>query len=158
VHIKSNPQRQKTISLKVINSGLHINTPIRYNQDIFEKFIQKKHPWILEHWLKFKKLNIKKEFVSGESLPYKGKRYRLKTIKKINQKCKIDFSHSRFFCYVDKNSNLQKEEIKLALIQWYQNKAYDVIVDEARSLIKKYNFPDVKIVIKDFKTLYGKCK
>lgn len=158
--IKSSPQRQKTISLKVINSGLHIHTPIRYNQDIFDKYLQKKHSWILEHWLKFKTKNLKKEYVSGESFLYKGRLYRLKVIKAKQKDCKMEFSQGRFNCVIDRDISevLQRGNIELAMNQWYKNKAYDIIVHEATQLIKKYNFKDVKIVIKDYKSVYGKCK
>lgn len=160
IFIKSSPQRQKTISLKVINSWLHIHTPIRYNQDMFDKYLEKKHSWILEHWLKFKTKNLQKEYVSGESFPYKGRLYRLKVVKSIQKDCKIDFSQWKFLCFIDKTISqpLQRGYIELAMNQWYKNKAYDIIVHEAIQLIKKYSFKDVRIVIKDYKSVYGKCK
>lgn len=160
IFIKSSPQRQKTISLKVINSWLHIHTPIRYNQDIFDKYLQKKHSWILEHWLKFKTKNIKKEYVSWESFPYKGRLYRLKVSKTNQEDSNMEFTQGRFNCTIHKgiSETLQKDNIELAFNQWYKNKAYDVIVHEAEQLIKKYSFKDVRIVIKDYKSVYGKCK
>ena len=158
---KSSPRRTKTISLRVNQAWLHISTPIVYNVGKFNDFIKSKHSRILDMRYKANQQYVKKEYISGESIIYRWKAYRLKVADSIGQEATVEFKWGRVFCYVPNHisQTMRRWYISLALDQRYKQKALESIVKETQILIEKYDFADkIEIGIKYYKSIYGKCR
>jgi hypothetical protein len=151
----------KNINLNIKISG---DVVVSANQEVpleyIKEFVSKKADWI-EKNLKYYKdhepeTEHKKELVSGETLKYLGKQYRLKVVESEVEVVK----YFRGYIYLnvkDKNNYKRKGEL---LNNWYDYKCKTIFNDlynEIYPQLSKYNVPNIKINIRKMKTRWGSC-
>lgn len=161
MHVKSSPNRRKTISLRVAKTWLHINTPVKYNQTIFDRFLVSKHAWILRMREKMSSVTHEREYVSWESFYYKWKQYRLKVVLWDVSQWVVVMTWGKLQCTIPRWAHIhnKQEYVQQALNEWYKDKAFSCLVKETEKLITQYKFNDtIKVVVKDYKSIYGKCR
>src|SRR6185437_1078964 len=146
----------KSANIKVRpNLEVLFTAPIKMTQNDIDRIISKRTEWILkqlEHFKRFKPMP-QKEFVSGESIEYLGRTYRLKVIKSIDNEVKL--KHCYLFVFVSDTSNLKLKQVLIE--SWYYSKAqeyFNKIINKFQPLVKK-NIN--KITIKKMKARWGSC-
>lgn len=146
----------KNIILKVKPSCEVILTiPITTDDEYINYILKKRKDWI-DKKLEFFKSNNKpqiKEYVSGESFEYLGKRYRLKVIEADEEQVKLQRGYIKI--YIKNKNNFRKKE-KL-LNDWYMLKAkkyFEKIINQYSHIINR----EIKIIrIRQMKTRWGSC-
>jgi len=141
-------QPRKTLAIIVKpTQDIVIKVPESIEQSKIDKFIMKKAIWISKQQKYFSQFNsedFKKEYVSGESFLYLGRKYKL-LIKKAIDKESVVLNKGilQVFTYNSKDSdNIQK-----LLENWYENKRIKIFDECYKKAIKLFGY-DNKFTIK----------
>lgn len=132
------------------------NVPLECIKD----FVKDKVPWILKNIDYFKRFEpeIKptREFVSGESIKYLGKQYRLRV--RESEEETVKYFRGFIYLYVKDPNDFKKKE-KLFNI-WLEEKAYfhfNESLGRMFELIKNYEIPKPELKIREMKARWGSC-
>jgi len=144
---------RKTISIIVERDrSVLVRAPLNTSEELIGKEINKRKRLLLkkiEHNQKYPFPKPAKEFVSGETLMYLGKNYRLYVTDNITDKIVFD---NKF--YIDKEN--QKKANSL-FKEWYIKSAKEIIVPKARAIAKQLGVAYNNINILDLKFRWGSC-
>ncbi|MCD6238984.1 MAG: M48 family metallopeptidase [Thermotogae bacterium] len=148
----------KNFYLRVLppDGRVRVSVPKRVSDEAIRLFIIKKYHWIKKHIKVFQEQEkpTKREYVSGESHYFKGKRYVLK-INHANRP-KIEIKNKKYICfYVPKHYTVQQRQNYYE--KWLRNelrKELEVLVPKWEKIIGvKAN----QVRIKKMKTRWGSC-
>ena len=124
---------RKTISIIVERDrSVVVRAPLNTSEELIAKEINKRKRLLLEkieHNQKYPFPKPAKQFVSGETLMYLGKNYKLYVTDNLNEGIVFD---NKFF--IDKNN--QKQANKL-FKEWYIKSATEIIVPKAKAIAKQ---------------------
>lgn len=144
---------RKTMSIIVERDRrVVVRAPLNTAEDVIDREIQKRKRLLqkkIEHNQKYPSTKQAKEFVSGESLLYLGKNYKLFVTDEAVEGILFD---SKFFISKDN----QKQANKL-FKEWYINSATEIIVPKATAIAKYLGVSYNKINILDLKYRWGSC-
>ena len=131
-----------------------VTVPEMTPQGEIERILVKRHAWIETQLALFQKNKpLNKELVSGETIEYLGKNYRLKVIESPNEDVKLARGYINI--YLKDKANFERK--KILLDGWYKEKAHH----HFKQALKKYNVlvnKEVKTVsIRVMKTRWGSC-
>ncbi|TDO92011.1 hypothetical protein DFR79_10837 [Halanaerobium saccharolyticum] len=157
---------RKTIGI-IVNADqeLIVRSPKRTSIRNIKNLLKEKENWILEKLAKMSEIKASpkdKEFISGETLYFLGKEYKLIPIAEANIKSlEIELVEEtliiRFPVELEDNKEKRKTEIRGKLISWYRSQAKTKI-NELINIHKKYlDVEPNKIVIKKQKKRWGSC-
>ena len=133
--------------------------PKTVNDDQIHLSVKKKAPWItrtLDKLETYHPLPAPKRYVSGETLVYLGRQYRLKVVKDSKQPAKL-LGRFLWVWVEDKNDT---QSVKKAVDQWYRKRARATL---ARYLEKCYTFAlrhgvsEPLLVIRKMRRRWGSC-
>ena len=144
---------RKSIALIVKRDGtLVVRAPINATDEQISSTINRKSIWIeakQQEVLSTYPQTSKKEFVNGEGFLYLGKSYRLKIISKGDAPLKLDT-----FFLLDQNALTNAKSI---FIDWYKDKANDVLSDRVAWYSKKSGISIKQIKITSATSRWGSC-
>lgn len=128
--------------------------------DFIIRFVERKASWIIKQKKYFKdyetEIVAKKELVSGESIKYLGKQYRLKVLGS-NEEC-VKYFRGYIYLYVKDTHNFKRKEA--ILNNWIDVKCREIINScyiKVYKIIGKYDIPNVQIRIRKMKSRWGSC-
>ncbi len=143
--------------------GVVVTCPNDLDENQVENLVIKKAPWILQK-LKFTREGVAKpsirEYVSGETYHYLGRRYRLKVIEDESiSPYEVKLRAGRFRIRVPPFSEENSREIVVpsALRWWFSNKAEKKLLERAKLYSSKIGVAPKKIVIKNQMKRWGSC-
>lgn len=131
------------------------NVPIDFIKDT----IKEKAGWILkniEYFRETQSMEVEKEYLSGESIKYLGKQYRLKIV--ISEKEYVKYFRGYIYLYVKDRTDYKKKE-KL-IYDWLRVKAkkkFHEVLDKVYPKLKKYRITKPEIMIRRMKARWGSC-
>ncbi|MDU2111620.1 MAG: SprT family zinc-dependent metalloprotease [Clostridiales bacterium] len=161
IEFKLERKNVKNINLNIkVNGDIVVSANDEVPEEYIKNFVVRKANWInknLKYYKSHKQENSeKKELVSGESLRYLGRQYRLKVIE--DEEEFVKYFRGYIYLYVkDKNNYNRKEEL---LDTWYDNrckKIFNDLYNETYPIISKYDIPEVNINVRKMKTRWGSC-
>lgn len=144
---------RKSIALIVKRDGrLVVRAPLDATDEQIFSVINRK-----SNWIEVKQQEVvstypqtgKKEFVNGEGFLYLGKSYRLKIISQGDVPLKLDT-----FFFLDQNA---LKNAKSVFIDWYKDKANDVLSDRVAWYSKKSGISVKQIKITSANSRWGSC-
>lgn len=148
---------RKTLGIAVYpDLNVVVTAPQKAEQDKVQQKVYSKARWILKQLRKFEKyqpLSKPKEFVSGETHLYLGRRYLLKVEKATKESVKLKGRH----LIVKTKSPNKAEEL---VLDWYRLKAkthFSRIVDDIIPQFEKYDIRIKEIVIRKMQKRWGSC-
>jgi predicted metal-dependent hydrolase len=151
-------------SIKNIHLSVHppdgkvrLSVPKKMKEDAVRLFLISKIPWIKKQRSKFSAQDRQspREYISGESHYFKGRRYRL-NVHETNTKQRVEINNNRYIeLYVKPNSTAEKRENVMK--EWYR--------EELKKIIPEYINKWEKIIgikldfwgVKQMKTKWGSC-
>lgn len=150
----------KNINLKVLsNLEIRVTANKHVSTDVIRDFVADKAKWI-EKSIKYFRSNsayeTNKEFISGESIKYLGKQYRLKIIK--SDKSEVECKDSFIYLYTRNFDNINKK--KQLFEKWEKDRAIEMFQSSFNKLypiIKKYYNEEIKISVRKMKSRWGSC-
>ena len=160
INFKIQRKAVKNINLNIRTDGTIIVTADeKVPQEFIYEFVKRKASWIkkqINYYKSYRSENHIRELVSGETIKYLGKQYRLKVKESVQEYVK--YYRGYIYIYImDRNDYNRKQDL---LERWLNNRL-DKVVDELYHntihKIKKYNVPDVRIQLRSMKTRWGSC-
>jgi len=152
-------KKVKNINITIKPEGdVIISANSNVSIDAIESLVEQKAFWIMKKIKYFKESQseIKRqlEYISGESIRYLGKQYRLIVIKSDTEY--IKFLKGYLYIYVknDKDKKV-KEKLFNSWLKEKTNVVYNEILDKVYYLVGKYGVPKPKIKIRVMKTRWG---
>jgi predicted metal-dependent hydrolase len=126
-------------------------------EQIIEK-VRAKADWIVKKLYYFKHMHyqpIQREFVNGESFMYLGRNYSLQINLDLNtKKPKVKLFRGKFIITA---KNKDEEKIKMAMEQWYREKAKEVIGVRVKYYQRFFSIQPADIKVKEQKKRWGSC-
>ncbi len=151
--IKIKRKNIKNIYLKITpNCEVILTAPYEVKEEFLYKFLEQKRNWIEKKLEFFSKVEIKKEYVSGESFEYLGRNFILKVVEGKKEALKIDGK----FCYlyVKENSFEEKEKV---IKKWYRKEAKRIFVEIVDKFVPIVGREPAKVSVREMKTRWGSC-
>ena len=148
----------KNMYLKVLptDQKVRISAPLRIPEDEIRRFVLSKYEWIIRQQRRMQERAENKElnYVSGEEVFYKGKKYTLKVIP-VENNVGVTLLDDMLLLKVKPNSNIQMRA--RILNQWYK----EYLLERIPELIIKWEqiigVKSSSLVIRDMKTRWGSC-
>jgi len=157
--------KRKTVGIIVEpEKGVIVRSPERLSEEKIKRLIQKKSSWILEKLDRVSEVKpgpSPKEFLSGEKLPYLGRRYRLKVKEKEDiEKARIKLYRGHFYIYYPATITDEREgreAIRNELIKWYRRQADKKLRKRVDKYKKRIGVEPNSIRIKKQEKRWGSC-
>ena len=144
---------RKTISIIVERDrSLLVCAPKGMSEEEIHKLIDKKKLWIYEkvrHPQKYPPVPAKKEFVTGETILYLGRNYRLEITDKDFEDIQFD---SRFYV-----SSRQKSHASELFQAWYMERAQEKFLPRIRHFAEVMGVAYNRLLISDLKYRWASC-
>jgi len=155
---------RKTVGIVVEPDGkVIIKAPIDLEQQVILDTIYNKRKWIAEK-LKLaeeikKPIPTKHELVSGEKILLKNRLIRLKIHTYPYKRSKLTYAFKTLHIYVNENLSQKEreEEIKRVLINWYKEKALNIISNRIEKYLELIDFKPQEIKVRVQKIRWGSC-
>ncbi|WP_166636453.1 M48 family metallopeptidase, partial [Fonticella tunisiensis] len=160
---KAIKKKKKNIGILVTPEGeVIVTSPLHVEDSLVHEVVMKKAGWILGKLKLVREISKEireKEFVSGESIEYLGRRYRLKVIEGGIKGVNVRLFRGKFEVTVD--SKLEKDKrqelIKAELIKWLKEQAKVKLKERTEVYSKKLNLVPNRVVVKEQKSIWGSC-
>lgn len=157
IQIEIHRKNIKNIYLRVLppDGQVRVSAPKSVPDDYIRNFVLKKYNWIKKHVSSFQEYNLKrvKEYVSGESHYFKGKKYKLKII--YSDKPMIEIKNDYIYFYVPSHYTCEQRQ------NYYEKWLKKELKKELEILVPKWEkIIGVKaneIRIRKMKTKWGTC-
>ncbi len=125
IHYSVIYSKRKTLEIAVHpNSSIIVTAPANCDLGMIKETIHKRARWIskqLKYYKQFEPITPQKQYLSGESHLYLGKRYRLKITTALSENAKL----TRGYFVISVRDKEDKNRIKELLYKWYFEKAVD---------------------------------
>lgn len=121
--------------------------------------VRKKAPWIAKTLNKveaYHPLPSPRRYVSGETLVYLGRQYRLKVVNSSNQPAKL---YGRFL-HVWVKDKSDTKAIEKAVNVWYRERARETLgrhMEKCHSVASRHGVPDPLVTIRIMRRRWGSC-
>ncbi len=152
--IQRSERRKKTISITVDAKGVTVTAPKHTDNESLHQLVHKKASWITRRLNHIQQLledaPSPKQFVSGESIRYLGRQYRLQ---RIDESTKIKLN-GRFIEIPDLSD---QDLIRQQLINWYVEKATEKLPERVEIYSKRFGLPIPAIFIRHQQKRWGSC-
>lgn len=153
-------KRMKTIRLKVYpNCSIKISVPLNTPVEIIEKFLKEKEFWIDTKINGFKKTSgyaSTNAIRNGMSIKMFGEDL-IFSVSKCGKNCVYRDNKIINICSTDVNN---QEKLLNFFEKWWRREAIQILsnsVEKLYPIIKKYNIPMPKIMLRKMATLWGSC-
>ena len=145
----------------VVSSDLtvEVSAPKTINDDQIHLTVKKKAPWIvrtLEKLESYHPLPMPKRYVSGETLVYLGRQYRLKVVKDSKQPAKLIGRFLKVWVE-DKNDT---QSVKKAVDQWYRKRAQETLgryMEKCFAIASRHGVSEPLMKIRKMRSRWGSC-
>ena len=154
-------KKVKNVNLNVSSEGKVVVTASEKVPEAYiNEMVKRRAGWIVKQLSYFEcytsEVSPKKELVSGESIRYLGKQYRLKVVEASVEMVK--YYRGYIYIYVQDKQNYSRKEKLLS--KWLDQKCREIftaVYKKQYLTISKYNVPEVTIQIKKMKRRWGSC-
>ncbi len=151
---------RKTLAIEVHpDTSIHVIAPVKSSIEAIREKVLKRGSWIVKQQLYFEQFlprTPEREYVSGESHFYLGRKYLLKIRKATNQEVKL--KGGELLVYIPDTEN--KTSIKRQLGGWYHNhaqKRFNLCLKASLKKFLKYELPEPPMLIKRMNKRWGSC-
>ncbi|TDP94678.1 hypothetical protein C7957_11013 [Halanaerobium saccharolyticum] len=157
--------RRKTMGIIVDHErNLIVRSPKNTAETKIEEVLKKKTNWILSKLKEMDKIKPapkEKEFMTGEKLPYLGRRYRLEVNPVEISKVEVKLYQGKFIIdypvELEEKKEQRREKIRVALIEWYREHAKEKINERVDKYKVKLDVEPNNVVVKKQKKRWGSC-
>ena len=155
--------RRKTVAISVGYDGVRILAPIDVSENHILGIVRKKAPWVLRKQAGYRELggaSVCREFVSGETVHYLGRAYRLKVVPdKASVVTRITARGSLLVAPVpaDVDDMICRSSVRSGLRLWYHERAKAHFPARAKAMADLLGIPAPPIHIVDQSKRWGSC-
>lgn len=152
-------RKRKTLTIEVeAPSIIRVIAPEGKTEDEILETVKGKSKWIIQKLFEIREMEYRKhnkEFVNGESFIYMGRNYSLQIV--VDESVKIPEAKLTKGKFVVSVENKDFDRIRLALENWYKDKAKEKIAERVAYYQSHFDQKPKRIVIKDQQKRWGSC-
>ena len=156
--IRRSARRKKTVAVTVDPAGgVLLVAPAHLAISELDAMVRRKAPWIDKQVRRIESqesMPLPREFVSGESILYLGRHYRLKVCPQDNGEPKL---HGRWLHVPAPAGAGQPAQVRAALISWLRHRAEERLPERVEAWRMKVGVPMPKVLIADQRKRWGSC-
>jgi len=152
------PNRKKMISVQVLpDAAVEVKAPLHTDKQKIIETMKKRARWVVRHVEQIRHRNaqvLPREYVSGETHFYLGRRYQLKVVHSdINQ---VKLSRGMFMI---ESTSTNSEKIKSLLESWYKEHARAIFKKHLNIIVSNIDWLDnvPPMTIRQMKKQWGSC-
>jgi predicted metal-dependent hydrolase len=139
--------------------AVEVFAPCNATEDQILMTVYKKSPWIcqkLDKLASYHPLPTPKQYISGETLVYLGRQYRLQVEAGKKQPARLIGRYLNV--RIDNRSKPQ--DVKRAIDKWYRKRSEQTIsryLEKCQAVAHRHGVPEPKLMIRDMKRRWGSC-
>lgn len=148
------------LSITVETDGtVHASAPLNAATNDIQRAVERRLPWIakqLRFFDQFKPLLPEPQYVSGETIIYLGRQYRLKVSKRINDSVRLIGR----YLLVGTTVPSDVERVRALVKQWYRRRGESILrrrVQEADRIVKLLSLQPPTLFIRPMLRRWGSC-
>ncbi len=150
----------KSARLVVAPSGtVEARVPSGRSEQAVEQFVRSKARWIIrqqDYFASFRPRDPRRQYVSGETVRYLGRQYRLKVSRSEKQSAKLLGKH----LVVGIQAGSDSREVRRIVLDWYRRRAVDVFrrqVDNLHEKLAAHGIGEAQISVRWMTRRWGSC-
>jgi predicted metal-dependent hydrolase len=149
--------RKRSASISLSDDLVKVTVPSTLSENRIRDLVSKRTPWIKK---KLKEQSDRpvtspKEYVSGETVTYLGKNYRLKVFEGDSPTIKMHRGYLEVT--ISKEDVDSKTSIRLLLTDWYKSHAKRRLIEKTKRFSKVVGVEPNSVCVKDYKSRWGSC-
>jgi predicted metal-dependent hydrolase len=139
--------------------NVEVFAPNNATQDQVLLAVYKKAPWIcrkLDKLASYHPMPLPMQYISGETLVYLGRRYRLQVYKGKKQPAKLSGRYLKV--WVENRSD--RQDVKRAVDKWYRKRCQYALgryFEKCQAVTHRHGVPEPKLMIRNMKRRWGSC-
>lgn len=154
--------REKRRRLRIVVSpelNVDVFAPKKAPEIKIHDIVRKKAPWIaksIDKLESYHPLPVPKQYISGETLFYLGRQYRLKVGKGKNEPAKLRGK----FLHVQVMNKADINKVKSEVEVWYRKRAKDILsryMEKCFAVASRHGIPEPFITIRKMRSRWGSC-
>ncbi len=152
-------QERKTLALTIFpNQKIVLKCPKKCEKEKITNFLKRKWKWIEKqknYFSKFNNKTEKKEYISGESVNYLGRQYKLLIIASEKQEVKIE--KNKLFLYTNKSPKNEKLN-KRIFNKWLEKRSDKIFNERLKKMLKNFDYKtSPSLTIRKMSKRWGSC-
>ncbi|MBT3256927.1 MAG: M48 family metallopeptidase [Deltaproteobacteria bacterium] len=160
--ISFNLHRSNRKTLRIVVSPeltVDVFAPLDVDDEEIHSAVKKKSAWIarkLDEVETYHPLPSPKRYVSGETLVYLGRQYRLKAVQGKKQPAKL----MGRYLWVQVPDKKDAQSVKKAVDAWYRIRAFETLnryLQRCRAITSRHGIPEPLITIRAMRKRWGSC-
>ena len=149
--------RKKSASIRLLGDLVKVSVPMTLSDNRIRDLVIKRTSWIKS---KLKEqsnrpISAPSEYISGETVTYLGKNYRLKVL--IGDQPSIKLRRGYVEATVSKLDTDPKNTIRSLLQNWYRSHAQKRLGEKTLRLAKVVGVNPSSVTVKNYKSRWGSC-
>lgn len=156
--IEWSPDRS-TVSLSLDSSmELTVRAPVDCTQEDVTEVLDSRRQWLLETLYGLSEQRdppLEKEFLSGEKLLYRGRRYRLSVESDDVPAPELTFDGDAFLLRVPETASTTVKEKRQIVVDWYVDRANRELPGRVERFTEKLGVKDVVVDVRDLSRRWG---
>ena len=156
--IRRSARRKKTVAVTVdASGGVLLVAPVQLSIGELDAMVRRKAPWIDKQMRRIgaqESTPFPREFVSGESILYLGRHYRLKVCSQKTGDAKL---RGRWLQVPTPAGADQTDQVRAALISWLRRRAEEHLPERVKAWRMKVGVSMPKVLVADQRKRWGSC-
>ena len=149
--------RKRSASIRLLGDLVKVSVPMTLSDSRIRNLVTKRTPWIKNKLQEQsdRPITPPKEYVSGETVTYLGKNYRLKVL--IGEQPSIKLRRGYVEATVTKTDFDPKNTIRSLLVHWYRSLAEKRLGEKTVRLARVIGVNPASVTVKNYKSRWGSC-
>lgn len=151
-------RRRKTVEITIDPAeGVLVAAPAGTTAERIREVVHGRAAWIVRQWVGRAAAPGRKEFVSGESLPYLGRQVRLVTEQGDVASVRVRFRHWEFHVTtpVRLAGEARREAVRRALVRWYRRRARERLAERVERWAAVAGYRPAGMLIREQRGRWG---
>ena len=150
---------RRSAALHILGTALQVRVPLHLADERVAALLQQKRPWLTSKVAELQQLPPRrpKELISGESLPYLGRHYRLKV--QEGHRVGVGLKGGTLIAIVRPEEQGEQRQQRIAhyLQQWYRRQSLVHFSEKAARYSKQIGVSPTAISVRAFRARWGSC-
>lgn len=158
--IHRSSRRKKTVEITLDpTEGVLVAAPADTPSERIQQIVRKRAGWIIRTADARALTPDRKQFISGESIPYLGRRVRLYVEPTDAKRVTVRFHHWMFqvFAPGDLAGEKKREAIRKAIIVWYKRRAAERLASRVQRWAPLVGRQPAAVLVRDQRQRWGSC-